>query len=76
MTTFTDNGTPLGEGFLPGWAWTRYSFLQYTGGVHVVEIPNTAKVVGNANFGTVVGTSAYYDNVATTTTTVSLVVGV
>lgn len=71
VSTITDSGNPLGDGFLPGWAWTRYSFVQFTGGVHVVEIPNTSKVQGNANFATVTAATPYYDNVATTTTTVS-----
>jgi len=55
------NGATPATGFLPGWAHTRWSFMEYDG-ANVVEIPNAEKVLGTANITTATATSDYYDN--------------
>jgi autotransporter-associated beta strand protein len=70
----TLNGELLPKGNLPGWAHTKYSFVKFTG-THIVEIPNTEKVLGGALFNTTTATSVYYDNLTSTNVTTNREVG-
>ncbi len=70
----TINTLTPATGFLPGWAHTQFSFLQYTG-TAVEEIPSGSKILGDAQLGTATAADVYNDNGAASTLAASQSIG-
>ena len=67
------NSVATAAGYLPGWAWTQWAFLERQANTNVVEA--TGVVLGNANYASAGAASVYYDNLAATTNTTNRTLG-